>query len=346
MAREPVVTIRTSDTDEPDADLVPRGGTCGGPRFFIVGSGRSGSTLLRLMIAGHSGIVIPPETWFILDLVRKLPLRGALTPAELQEATSTIIDGSYFPSLGISADELRDEALRLQAPQLVDVIDLIYRYHMRRSGKRRVGDKTPPYVEIIRELDVLYPDAKFVHLVRDGRDVAMSFIELGWGSAGRCYREDFEWALAVRRRDEYRGTAIEPRILDIRYEDLVSHPERTLREICRFLGEAFQPAMLDVAQRIDQVPESERLIHPMLARPVTKDAIGRWRELRWFECFIMEACLWRELRQWGYALRFSSRKWQLPFAATAWLLRTTGGVLTLAIPYLQRRRLLPRRLYI
>jgi hypothetical protein len=264
----------------------------------------------------------------------------------VNQATSTIISGCCFPDLGISADELRFEALRLQAPQLVDVIDLIYRYHMRRSGKRRIGDKTPPYVQIIRELNVLYPDAKFVHLVRDGRDVAMSFIELGWKSAGRCYMDDFEWTVSLRFRDEYRDAAIESRILDIRYEDLVSHPEATLREICRFLGEEFQAAMLDAAQRIDQVPEGQRQIHPKLARPVTKDAVGRWRQLRWFECFIMEACLWRELCKWGYELRFSSPKWKLPLAATAWLLRRTGGVLMLAIPYLRRRRLLPRKLYV
>jgi Sulfotransferase family len=315
--------------------------------FFIVGSGRSGTTLLRLIIAGHSRIDIPPETWFLLPLVRELPL-GAVLSADERARAIAIITGHYrWPDLGVPTERFRAEALALAEPHLVDVVALVYRHHLATAGKSRSGDKTPPYIQILPELALLYPEAKFIHLVRDGRDVALSFFELGFETGYRCYDRNFEWKRALRLRDSYRRTPLEARILDVKYEDLVTDPEPVTKAICRFLGERFEPQMLDYASRVDQVPERERAIHPKLSRPLSAGALGRWRSmLSAGECFVMEACLHALLRRWDYPLRFAGPFWRPVLIVSGWLLTGIGPVLSRSIPYLRRRGYLSDKLYL
>ena len=313
--------------------------------FFIVGTGRSGTTLLRLILSGHSRLAIPPETWFIEPLVQQLPLHQPLSPTEAALAAEIMTSHYRWPDMGIAVADFRSRVLALARPRLVDIIDLVYAEHLRRSGKPRFGDKTPPYIHIVSELSELYPGAKFIHLVRDGRDVAMSMIDVRWNF--RCYQRDFVWTSRLRVREQYRHSAFADRILDVKYEDLVADPETTVKRICAFLGEEFAPAMLAFAERADAVPERERSIHGKLRRPVSRDDIGQWRaKLSAIECFIMEACMHRELRQWGYPLRFAARGWRPVFAVASRLLYLVGPPLNRAIMYLRRRDMLPRTIYI
>jgi hypothetical protein len=316
--------------------------------FFIVGAGRSGTTLLRAIIANHSALAIQWETWFALDLVRAFPLREVLTREQVRDVVKTMTQDQHrWQSMGIAAGDLEAEALALDEPRLVDVISIVYRRHLASSGKRRFGDKTPPYIEIVRELATLYPGAKFIHLIRDGRDVATSYIELKWFGNCRCYERDFMWTRALRFRNSYRTLPIDTQILDVRYEDLVSEPEAVVRRICAFLGEEFEPAMLDAAARADSVPTAERSIHTKLGEPLSASASSRWRtKLSPFECFIMEACLQKPLREWGYELRFASIAWRPVLVTSGFLLRLMGPFLAKAIPALQRRKYLPERIYI
>lgn len=315
--------------------------------FFIVGAGRSGTTLLRLIIAGHSGIEIPPETWFIIDLVRKFPLSDQLSEAELRDAVKLMTDDYRWPDMGIEPASFAKMAAALKQPNLVKLIDLVYDHHLKFSNKRRIGDKTPPYIEILPQLDALYPGAKFIHLLRDGRDVAMSYIDLGWFGNHRYYRHNFDWIRALKFREKYAKTPLGRNILDIKYEDLLCDPELVVSRICNFLGEAFEPAMLDVSARVDKVPERERVIHPKLAQPLSTEAIGRWRlNLSSWECFLMEACLRKHLRKWGYPLRFSSLAWSPFLAVAGWVLLAASPILAKGVAYLQRRNYLPKTIYI
>jgi hypothetical protein len=314
--------------------------------FFIVGSGRSGTTLLRLILSGHSRIHIPTETHFIADLVRELPLRDPLNTPQLDRAIELITGFRRWPEMEIPAVEFRDWARALEQPSLAEVIDLLYRHHLRIHGKQRWGDKTPDHVHIIPQLGTLYPGAKFIHMIRDGRDVAISFIEVGWGSY--CDRRDFEWTRAVHRRREYRASPFAGQILEVSYERLVLDPEATIRRVCVFLGEEFEPAMLDWRGSIDLIPQAHlSTVHGKLLQPMSSDAVELWRKkLSAVECFAVEACLHRELGEVGYALRFSGPAWRPLLAVSGWLLAASAPLLTRAIPYLQRRNFFPRTIYL
>lgn len=312
--------------------------------FFLIGAGRSGTTLLRLILAGHSRLHIPPETRFLRPLVRELPLSGQLTAAQTERAVA-IMTGDYrWPDMEMAAEDLRRRALELPSPRLVDIIDIVYRHHLTGAGKARSGDKTPIYFEIVEQLATLYPGAKFIHLIRDGRDVAISRIDVDWE---RYYERQFEWSLAMARRRDYLRSALAGQILEVKYEDLVANPEAIVRQVCVFLDEQFEPQMLDWRHLTTLVPAREQHIHGRLAQPISSDGIAVWRRrLTALECFAMEACLHRDLENCGYQLRFGGLLWRPLLGATGWLLRMTAPLLRRGIPYLQRQNLLPKRIYL
>ncbi len=313
--------------------------------FFIVGSSRSGTTLLRLIISGHSRIAIPPETWFILPLTAQFSLREPLSAADAQRAVRLVVTHPRWPDFGLDAEQFARDAFSRVGLRLRDLIDLVYAGMLKNTGKQRIGDKTPPYIRIVPELAALYPHAKFIHLIRDGRDVAISFIDARF--KGRCYHgARFEWTAAVRKGLEHRNSGLATRMLEIRYEDLVRGPEATIRRICDFLGEAFEPQMLEYREHRNLVPARGQRIHTKLGKPISEDAAGVWQHrLSTWQCFFMELCLRSELKRLGYPLRFGAPPFLPLLAASGALLRGASPILDRAIPFLQRRNLLPKPIY-
>jgi hypothetical protein len=313
--------------------------------FFIVGAGRSGTTLLRLILAGHSRLHIPPETWFVRPMVEELPLTGPLTDAQVERAVVLMVEDYRWPDMEIAAEELGHQAVALSDPRLVDIINIVYRQQLTVAGKQRFGDKTPIYIHIVPQLLTLYPGAKFIHLIRDGRDVAISNIEMDWD---RYYeRTNFEWTQAMDRRREYMGTPYQAQILEIRYEDLVSELETTVRNICDFLGEQFEPAMLEWQHLTALVPGREHHIHLKLTQPIVRDAVAVWRrKLNALECFAIESCLHDDLRKLGYPLRYSSTLWRPLLQVTGWVFYAIAPLLGRGTRYLKRHNLLAKQAYI
>lgn len=296
--------------------------------FFIVGSGRSGTTLLRLLLNGHSRLHIPPETWFLTDLIKELPLAGELSPAEVKRATHLITSNYRWPDMEMDTETFKREAQSLARPTIREIVELVYQTQLNRAGRPRFGDKTPPYIHVVPQLLKLYPGARFIHLVRDGRDVALSFV--GFHEPGcRCYEGgNFEWTGAIRRAASYANTKFADRILTTRYEDLVSSPEKSLKEICAFLEENFEPQMLDWRKQMAGVPARERHFHPKLSRPISATDIGTWRHrLSRFQCFVMESCLRNELESHGYPLLYNQAVLKPAMTATAGAFKILAPVL-------------------
>lgn len=313
--------------------------------FFIIGSSRSGTTLLRLILSGHSRLHIPPETWFIRPLVAKFSLTEQLSRTEIDAAVEIITSNRRWPDMQFPVEEYREHIARLPSAKLVDLINVVFHKQLRSAGKARFGDKTPNYFFIVPELATLYPGAKFIHLIRDGRDVAISFVDAGWE---RYYdRKEFEWTLAMRQQRQYARMSIADQILEVRYEDLVINLDGSIKRICAFLGEQFEPAMLDWSDQKKNIPDRERHIHAKLDRPVSNDAVGVWKKkLSAFECFLIESCLHRDLSELGYELRFKGAFLRPALALTGSLMTTTAPLLLRGIPYLQRRNFLPKSIYL
>lgn len=285
--------------------------------FFIVGSGRSGSTLLRLMLCCHSRLTIPPETWYLLPLLQRFSGDRPLNAAETECAVSIMTSHYRWPDMKLDDQEFRREVSRLTTPSVRDLVEVVYRWHLKAAAKARWGDKTPAYIEIVPELARMFPDSRFIHLVRDGRDVAKSFQATDW--VGRwLHVNTLEWTRALDYQRRWADSELRPRILEVRYEDLVLETETTLRKICQFIGEEFEAPMLSWERMVDgQVPEREREYHAKLKVRVGPEGVARWkREMSARETFVSEAFMGAQLRRLGYELRYPSPLWAPLFAVT------------------------------
>lgn len=306
------------------------------PPFFIVGSGRSGSTLLRMMLAAHSRIAIPPETWFILPLLERFSVDQSLNAQELNEAIEIMTSHYRWSDMKITAEELRRKTDRLSKPCLRDLIEVVYDAYLEASGKARWGDKTPPYIRILPQLAALFPGAKFICLVRDGRDVARSLQSLGMYGPW-LHENTIEWRDASYWQRKWLKSGYAECIRQVRYEDLVTDTENSLRGICQFLGEEFEPGMLSWQDEVGRlVPTREMHVHQKLKRDSRREDVERWRtEMSAREIFVAEAFMFSHLDRYGYARRFASPAWIPLF----WMTRVYCVLLWPSIPFRALRRI-------
>jgi hypothetical protein len=211
------------------------------PAPFVVGATRSGTTLLRLMLDAHPDIAIPSETHFIPDLIKARDKHGASRERMLEMLTSHRRWGDFH----ITEEELGrrwaalDRDGKLDGPAAVREFFKIY--GEKQGGPPRWGDKTPGYVKRMREIQETMPEARFIHLIRDGRDVALSILKQSFGP------ETIEAAAERWRGRVLRGRAQEPYLahyMEVKFEDLVLDTEGQLRRICEFIELDFHPAML------------------------------------------------------------------------------------------------------
>ena len=210
------------------------------PAPFIVGVARSGTTLLRLMLDAHSQLAIPPETHFVPKLIRKAE-DGELTRAEIAEFVTT---HRRWPDFGLDPGDFTRRLESVDPRDGGEVARCLYRAYAEQQGKLRWGDKSPPYVKRMPRLASALPEARFIHVIRDGRDVALSLVDVSWGP-DTVGEGAAKWAEEIRRARKHAGRIGEERYMEIRYEDLISDPERHLRDVCSFVDLEFEPAMLD-----------------------------------------------------------------------------------------------------
>jgi hypothetical protein len=277
----------------------------------IVGVPRSGTTLLRIMMDAHPELAIPPETGFLPHLL------GIQASGGSTRAAVDLITGFHtWSDFHIAAKDLLAEVERRLDATPADVARTFYRLYAARFGKGRWGDKTPTYGAALDRIEALLPEARFIHIIRDGRDVMLSVRSLWFrpGDTVEACAEDWRARLAETRALGSRAA----HYLEVRYETLVTAPEPTLREVCRFADLSFEPQMLayhrGAAARLaehearyaadgsllvskPQRAESQRFVK----EPPRAERIGRWKtELTQEELQRFDAVAGEWLERLGY----------------------------------------------
>jgi hypothetical protein len=258
------------------------------PAPFIVGIARSGTTLLRMMLDAHPELTIPPETHFIPKVIEACAEDGD----RRERVVELLTNHRRWPDFGLDAQEFSRRVAELPSPLVAgDVLRAFYGLYAEQQGKPRWGDKSPSYVRRMPKIARSLPEARFIHLIRDGRDVALSQMEVHHGAAeAREVAESWVNGITKARRQAQRV----PRYLELRYEDLVTDPEPILREVCEFVELPFDPVMLSyhegaskrMAETIRDfdrgdgpaIPAAVRAKqHERVAAPPQRDRAGRWR---------------------------------------------------------------------
>ena len=213
------------------------------PAPFVVGVPRSGTTLLRLQLDAHPELCIGAETGF--GLVAGAVDDAGGGPAELAAALRSL---ATWPDLRLDAWALRELFDGVDPWSVGAGLRAWYRLEAAAAGKPRWGDKTPVHARCLPVLARLFGEARFVHLIRDGRDVAASLRGLPFAPGdGSIEAIAADWRDTIR---EARAAAAElPHYLEVRYERLVTDPEAVLREVCAFVELDFHPAMLAAHER-------------------------------------------------------------------------------------------------
>lgn len=221
--------------------------------IFVVGAPRSGTTLLAALLASHSRLSCGPETHFFRYLPKR-PLRRLCRPSTWPRSAvdylySITQPGSPIPhNFGLSRSEIT-RYLTERRPSLAAVLGSLTEQDMLRAAKRRWVEKTPEHLLHLEEIRQNFPDAYIVRIVRDPRDIALSW-QKTWKQ-----RSFLEVLARLRQYDEasHAFFMADPRCFTLRYEDLVTEPAEELRRLCDFIGEDFEPAMLNTRESIKRI---------------------------------------------------------------------------------------------
>lgn len=249
--------------------------------FFVIGSGRSGNTLLRAILTSHPDLYIPPESYVLGRVIRTYRFFSFLPwPLLSRLVISEFESFRHFYTWEINLVDFYQEALSLPKNQrnLAHLLDKFYQYYGKQKfpAGKRWGDKTPLNTYHTHLIDPLFPQAQYIHIIRDGRDVVASYLKAGLyqNEQEACHR----WLNSIKLAQDFGHKVGPARYLEIRYEDLVRQPEPTIQQICTFLTLPYQPHMLTFWQQAHTLGDTQLAHHHNIRNPINEKSIGKWQQ--------------------------------------------------------------------
>jgi len=248
--------------------------------LFIISAGRSGTTLLRSMLVASGLIAIPPETQILQDLVLKFNTMQGLGWEEITRLFIAEFESHHYFKLW-SSDLSPVYQTVLHFPEnersLARLIDEVYKTYAAQQFPNALvwGDQSPIYTFYFPYIKKVFPDARYLHLVRDGRDVIASLIK----KDGQDYFHEaiYRWKESIKRSRKLQHEVGSDKFMEIKYENLVNEPETTLKLISGFIGIEYNSKMLDY-WKLDSTVESKFYkFHRNLEKPVFTSSIGGWK---------------------------------------------------------------------
>ncbi len=220
--------------------------------IFICGALRSGTTLFRLMLDQHPEMSNPGEFDFLFEC-----RRGESGHYDLEKYLNNLSTDRIFLASGL---KIRNQE---SYPALVrDFVDQL-------ASRQKILT-----INIHRNFEIaaeLFPDARFIHLLRDPRDVARSTVNMGW--AGNAYYGVRDWVESEISFKQLREQVPTQNIFELRYEALVLFPQLQLQQCCNFLGITFHDAMLEYDKNSTYSKPDEQLVEQW-RRKMTQRELG------------------------------------------------------------------------
>lgn len=211
-------------------------------QIFIIGINGSGTTMLAEALGRHPELyMFPQETRVLPYLVHRYP-DSILHDLSARRALADALGRSraFWRCNGNQPLVLSDEVL-VALNDFSSVVDAMYGHFAQLEGKQRWGDKSPMYLQHIDVLAQVFPNARFIHIYRDGRDSAQSFHRRWKQSPSRTI---FRWKKAIALGREQGKRLGVTRYFELSYEDLTADPENWMRRVCAFAGLDFCPSVL------------------------------------------------------------------------------------------------------
>ena len=211
--------------------------------IFIVGVQRSGTTLLRLILNAHSEIAIPEEARFLTPILKKGSFSKIYSGNELRNVIKYLKNNSQFALWNFDANAFYAELDRRDSISVRDLISLMFSAYSQNEGKSTWGDKSL-FFGSINTLYDLFPDARFIHIVRDGRDVFASWRKMDPSKKNPAVMA-IDWVFKENSISAAFNNLPSANQLTIRYEDLLEQPQKMVAIVCEFLEIEYEDEMLD-----------------------------------------------------------------------------------------------------
>ena len=330
-------------------ETVPKSGDPGSlPVFFIVGRGRSGSTLLRFLFDAHPHVMIPMESRFVQFLYYQYGHVKKWTVEIAEQAIHDLEHAFEPPELHQEnlKEQIRTHPSDLSFASLCKLIYLNTRTVYPKKEIRVLGDKNPRYTFFIPTLLQIFPEARFIHLIRDYRDNVAAIQR-----AADIIHESGHPSVSLGRWKLYNQVIVRCRkkypdqFCTVRFEDLVARPEQEMERLCSFLGVDFMPQMLNYRQRMDPDHRDEnfRSLHRSLERDFDPSKIGEWKKVldrkKSIRCEVLAGSF--PLR-FGYTPEFDGKPFKRLWIKLVFLPVSLLGQVryALKIPFYRSRRLM------
>lgn len=270
---------------------------------FIVGMGRSGTTMLRLMLNRSPDLAVLSETWFATRVWERRWGFPQIDPVEpfrgrLLSSFVTLLASPERADFPLAWDEYTERVLSGPA-SLNRFLSVLGDMWAARDSKPRWGEKTPVHVFHMRLLHAMYPLASFVHIVRDPRDVIASQLSAGFNVTDDPVALALEWGRTIKAADDDAEWARD-RLIQIRYEDLIDRPDVVLADLCARLDIAYTPQMIEFHRDAVAYAPNQNWMGGLHA-PLNRRSRQRWRrDLPRDELQLLEAVLHGAMDRWQY----------------------------------------------
>ena len=272
--------------------------------FFIIGSGRSGNTLLRSILSGNSDISIPPESYRIPFAIKKFHIFNNRDWDNLiSQVLKEFKDCKEFYTWEIDITDVqkRLEDIADSKRTLSNIFDELFcTYAEKHSpGSKIWGDKTPMNTLYLDWIGTVFPRSKFIHIIRDGRDVASSYLKME--RYDTILEAANRWINSIESAQSF-GSKIKENYIEIRYEELVTKPEEVIKDTCDFLDIDYDSKMLDHTKQVKKLGDTDKEHHSNLSKPISSDSVGKWRNnLSESDQESITKLLHKHLQRLGYA---------------------------------------------
>lgn len=268
--------------------------------IFVGGCSRSGTTLLGAMLGSHSKCLCTPESQFKSDILGDIQDNAGIDAEQIFNK----IEGSWRYTIW----DLERESVELEGnDSYADLIMSIVKTYGKKVGKPDADiwvDHTPENIKYVASLSEIFTNARYIHLVRDGRAVASSIMSLDWGP-NSVFMAAHWWASELAAGLAAESFLDKDRIMRVRYEDLVLRTEETLTKVCQFIEVEYQHEMVK-AQGFN-VPEYTKNQHSLIGDRPDSGRVDDWlKKLSSREIEIFESVTGELLRYLGYEPRFGA----------------------------------------
>ena len=247
--------------------------------FFIIGSGRSGNTLLRSILSGNSDISIPPESYRLPFAIKKFHI---FNNRNWEDVVSQVLKEFedckefYTWKINIKDVQKRLENIEDSKRSLSNIFDELFCAYSEKhsAGSKIWGDKTPMNTLYLDWISTVFPHSKFIHIIRDGRDVASSYLKME--RYDNILEAANRWINSIDLAQSF-GSKIKDNYMEIRYEDLVTSPKDVIKNTCDFLDINYDSKMLDHTKQVEKLGDTDKSHHSNLSKPISSESIGKWK---------------------------------------------------------------------